>query len=87
MYDGKKCSVFTRSGIHKFEGELGKDILEIGQGDKGVFRASATGQSHSQAQGHRQEKGGSSQYFFHIGSFQIRQEDSAAAFNIVFYII
>ena len=29
MYDGKKCSVFTRSGIHKFEGELGKDILEM----------------------------------------------------------
>lgn len=29
MYDGKKCSVFTRSGIHKFEGELGKDVLEM----------------------------------------------------------
>lgn len=29
MYDGKKCSVFTRTGIHKFNGELGSNILEI----------------------------------------------------------
>lgn len=29
MYDGKKCSIFTRAGIHKFEGELENNILEI----------------------------------------------------------
>lgn len=29
MYDGKKCSVFTRAGIHRFEGELDNNILEI----------------------------------------------------------
>lgn len=29
MYDGKKCSVFTRTGIHKFNGDLGSNILEI----------------------------------------------------------
>lgn len=29
MYDGKKCSVFTRTGIHKFKGDLGSNILEI----------------------------------------------------------
>lgn len=29
MYDGKKCSVFTRNGIHKFEGELGSNIMEM----------------------------------------------------------
>lgn len=29
MYDGKKCSVFTRTGIHKFEGELENNIMEI----------------------------------------------------------
>ncbi len=29
MYDGKKCSVFTRTGIHKFDGQLGSNILEI----------------------------------------------------------
>lgn len=29
MYDGKKCSVFTRTGIHKYDGELNGNILEI----------------------------------------------------------
>ncbi len=29
MYDGKKCSVFTRTGIHKYDGELNGSILEI----------------------------------------------------------
>lgn len=29
MYDGKKCSVFTRTGIHKYDGELSSSILEI----------------------------------------------------------
>lgn len=29
LYDGKKCSVYTRSGIHKFGGELETNILEI----------------------------------------------------------
>lgn len=29
MYDGKKCSVYTRTGIHKFEGEFENNILEI----------------------------------------------------------
>ncbi len=29
MYDGKKCSVFTRTGIHKYDGELSGNILEI----------------------------------------------------------
>ncbi len=29
MYDGKKCSVFTRTGIHKYDGELDSNILEI----------------------------------------------------------
>lgn len=29
MYDGKSCSVYTRTGIHKFEGELKNNILEI----------------------------------------------------------
>lgn len=29
MYDGKKCSVFMRTGIHKFEGELDSNIMEI----------------------------------------------------------
>lgn len=29
MYDGKKCSVYTRYGIHKFDGEVGDTILEI----------------------------------------------------------
>lgn len=29
MYDGKKCSVFTRTGIRKFNGELGNSIMEM----------------------------------------------------------
>lgn len=29
MYDGKQCSIFLRSGIQKFEGEMDKQILEI----------------------------------------------------------
>lgn len=29
MYDGKNCSVFKKSGVHKFEGELPQGILEI----------------------------------------------------------
>ena len=29
MYDGKKCSVFTHTGIHRFEGEIQSNILEI----------------------------------------------------------
>lgn len=29
MYDGKKCSVFTRTGIHRFEGEISSNILEM----------------------------------------------------------
>ena len=29
MYDGKKCSVFTRTGVHRFEGELNSNILEM----------------------------------------------------------
>lgn len=29
MYDGKKCSIFTRTGIHRFEGEISSNILEI----------------------------------------------------------
>lgn len=29
LYDGKKCSVFKKSGVHKFEGELPKEIKEI----------------------------------------------------------
>lgn len=29
MYDGKKCSIFTRNGIHKLEGEMENNILEI----------------------------------------------------------
>lgn len=29
MYDGKKCSVFLRTGIHRFDGEIGSNILEI----------------------------------------------------------
>jgi hypothetical protein len=29
MYDGKKCSVYTRTGIHKYDGELDSNILEI----------------------------------------------------------
>lgn len=29
MYDSKKCSIFERSGIHRFEGEMEAPILEI----------------------------------------------------------
>lgn len=29
MYDGKKCCVFTRTGINKFDGELENNIMEI----------------------------------------------------------
>ncbi len=29
MYDGKKCSIFMRSGIQKFTGEMRNNILEI----------------------------------------------------------
>ena len=29
MYDGKNCSIFTRGGIQKFEGEMNINILEI----------------------------------------------------------
>ncbi|MGN1165315.1 MAG: DUF5711 family protein [Lachnospiraceae bacterium] len=29
MYDGKKCNIFTRSGMHRFEGEMDNNILEI----------------------------------------------------------
>ena len=29
LYDGKKCSIFTRSGIQRFEGEMDHQILEI----------------------------------------------------------
>ena len=29
MYDGKKCSIFMRSGIQKYDGEMDNNILEI----------------------------------------------------------
>ena len=29
LYDGKKCSIFMRSGIQKFDGEMDDNILEI----------------------------------------------------------
>lgn len=29
LYDGKKCSIFLRSGVHRFEGEMSNHILEI----------------------------------------------------------
>lgn len=29
MYDGKKCSIFLRTGIHRFDGEISSNILEI----------------------------------------------------------
>ena len=29
MYDGKQCSIFMKNGIHKFEGEMSNNILEI----------------------------------------------------------
>ena len=31
MYEGKKCSVFTRNGIKKFDGELNETIQEMFQ--------------------------------------------------------
>lgn len=29
LYDGKNCSIFTRTGIHRFEGQMDNQILEI----------------------------------------------------------
>ena len=29
LYDGKKCSIYTRFGIHRFDGEMNNNILEI----------------------------------------------------------
>ena len=29
MYDGKKCSIFMRSGVQRFAGEMDNNILEI----------------------------------------------------------
>lgn len=29
LYDGKKCSIFLKNGIHRFEGEMGNSIMEI----------------------------------------------------------
>ena len=29
MYGGTQCSVFTRAGIHRFEGEMDDPILEM----------------------------------------------------------
>lgn len=29
MFDGKKCNIFTKSGIHKFEGEFETDIADV----------------------------------------------------------
>jgi len=29
LYDGKKCSIYTRFGVHRFEGEMDNQILEI----------------------------------------------------------
>lgn len=29
MYDGKQCSIFTKNGIHKFDGEFNENIMEI----------------------------------------------------------
>lgn len=29
LYDGKKCSIFLRSGVKKFEGEMNNEIFEI----------------------------------------------------------
>ena len=29
MYDGKKCSIYKKNGIHKFEGSMDNKILEI----------------------------------------------------------
>ncbi len=29
LYDGKECAIFTKSGMQKFDGEMGNSILEI----------------------------------------------------------
>ncbi len=29
LYDGKKCSIYKTNGIHRFEGSMDRDILEI----------------------------------------------------------
>lgn len=29
LYDGKKCSIYTRFGVHRFDGEMNNNILEI----------------------------------------------------------
>lgn len=29
MYEGKKCNIFSKTGIHKFKGELETDIIDI----------------------------------------------------------
>ena len=29
MYEGKKCSIFMRNGIQKFDGEMENNIMEI----------------------------------------------------------
>ena len=29
LYDGKQCSIYTRFGVHRFEGEMNNNILEI----------------------------------------------------------
>lgn len=29
MFSGKKCSIYTKSGLHRFEGEFEEDIIEI----------------------------------------------------------
>ena len=29
MYEGKKCSIFMRNGILKFDGEMENNIMEI----------------------------------------------------------
>ena len=29
LYDGRKCNIFTRTGLHRFEGEVSSNIMEI----------------------------------------------------------
>ena len=29
LYDGKKCRIFLRSGVEKFQGEMNNTIMEI----------------------------------------------------------
>ena len=29
MYDGKKCTIFLRTGVKKFDGELKSNIMEM----------------------------------------------------------